>query len=71
MEEMENDIKEENYKFNKPVGYREEFSEIEDEIYYINNLSNILFIIFFYFKYFIPKYIINMINNMLNILYYI
>lgn len=47
MEEMENDIKEENYKFNKPVGYREEFSEIEDEIYYINNLSNILFIIFF------------------------
>lgn len=54
---MENDIKEENYKFNKPVGYREEFSETEDEIYYINIL--------------IPKYIINMINNMLNILYYI
>lgn len=68
---MKNDLKEENNKFNKPVGYREEFSEIEVKIYYINNSSNILFNILFYFKYFIPKYIINIINNMLNILYYI
>lgn len=68
---MENDLKEVNNKFNKPVGQREEFSEIEDKIYYINNLSNILFNTLFYFKYFIPKYIFNIINNMLNILYYI
>lgn len=47
---MQNDLKEENNKFNKPVGYKEEFSEIEDKIYYINNLSNILFNILFYFK---------------------
>lgn len=45
MEEMENDIKEENYKFNKPVGYREEFSETEDEIYYINILYQSILLI--------------------------